>query len=138
MIAVITPFPHSVDVEAPVEEALEFMRTHKIRHLPVTEQNRLAGIVSDRDIKLLLSEDFGGAPRTELKVRDAFVDEPYVVDVGDSLDRVLDVMAERHLGSALVTKNGGLVGIFTSTDAYRHFATFIRDRYRIPDGNDAA
>jgi acetoin utilization protein AcuB len=138
MIAVLTPFPHSVDIEAPIEEARKFMRSHKIRHLPVTEGGELLGIISDRDIKLLLSEDFDIDSRDELKVRDACVPDPYVVDVGDSLESVLEVMAERHLGSALVTKKGRLVGIFTSTDAYRHFAAFIRDRYRMPDGNDAA
>jgi acetoin utilization protein AcuB len=138
MIAVLTPFPHSVDVEAPIEQAREFMRTHDIRHLPVTENGELIGIVSDRDIKSLHDADpNSNAPATP-SVRDAYVADPFVVDVGDSLEAVLNVMAERHLGSALVTKKGRLVGIFTSTDAYRHFAEFIRDRYGKPDGNDAA
>lgn len=135
MIAVLTPFPHSIDVEATIEQAREFMRTHDIRHLPVTENGELIGIVSDRDIRSLHDEN-GGA--LTARVRDAYVADPFVVDVGDSLEAVLEVMAERHLGSALVTKKERLVGIFTSTDAYRHFAEFIRDRYGKPDGNDAA
>lgn len=114
------------------------MRTRQIRHLPVTKEGQLVGIVSDRDIKLLLSEEFDIQSRKELTVGDAYIDDPYVVDVGDSLERVLEVMAERHLGSALVTKKGRLVGIFTSTDAYRHFAEFIRDRYPPPGGDEAA
>lgn len=138
MIAVLTPFPHSVDVGAPIEQARDFMRTRQIRHLPVTKEGQLVGIVSDRDIKLLLSEELGIQSRKELTVGDAYIDDPYVVDVGDSLERVLEVMAERHLGSALVTKKGRLVGIFTSTDAYRHFAEFIRDRYPRPGGDEAA
>jgi len=138
MIAVLTPFPHSIDVEAPVAEAGKFMRSHDIRHLPVTQNGELIGIVSERDLKSLLGEDIEADPGGELKVRDAYVDDPYVVDVGDSLAAVLETMAGRHLGAAVVTKKGRLVGIFTSTDAYRHFAEFLRDKYRVPDGNDAA
>lgn len=54
----MTPFPYSVDANASVDKALQFMRQHKIRHLPVTEDGVLAGIVSDRDIKLMLGPDF--------------------------------------------------------------------------------
>ena len=49
---VMTPFPHAVDAAADVDEALEFMREHSIRHLPVTEAGVLIGMVSDRDLKL--------------------------------------------------------------------------------------
>jgi acetoin utilization protein AcuB len=138
MIAVLTPFPHSVEVDAPVAEAREFMHEHDIRHLPVTEHGKLIGIISDRDIKLLLSEDFKIESKDELKVRDAYVVDPYIVDVCEPLERVLDTMAERHIGSALVTKKGKLVGIFTGVDACRHFAELIRQAYRTLDGDDAA
>ena len=35
---VMTPFPYSVDAHAPIDEAVEFMRRHKIRHLPVRQE----------------------------------------------------------------------------------------------------
>jgi hypothetical protein len=36
-------------------------------------------------------------------------------------------MAERHIGSALVTKHGKLVGMFTSTDACRALVQVLRE-----------
>jgi CBS domain-containing protein len=44
-------------------------------------------------------------------------------------------MAERHLGSALVTRGGKLVGIFTTTDACRALARLLREQHPY-DGPD--
>jgi len=38
-------------------------------------------------------------------------------------------MAEKHIDSVLATKNGKLAGVFTSTDACRCFAEFLRDGF---------
>ena len=95
---VMTPFPYSVDVEAPVDEALRFMREHRIRHLPVIDGGKLAGLVSDRDIKLMLGPDFAYPSARELKVRDVFVPDSYIVELATPLVDVLAHMAEHRLG----------------------------------------
>jgi len=43
-------YPLTVDPEAPIETAREFMRENQIRHLPVVEGDRLVGLVSVRDL----------------------------------------------------------------------------------------
>lgn len=121
----MTAFPYSVEQDSPVDEALEFMRRHKIRHLPVTRTGELIGIVSDRDIKLMLGPDFAYPDARELKVKDAMVQDPYIVDYSTPLGTVLNRMAEQHIGSAIVTRKGKLVGVFTSTDACRAFADYL-------------
>src|SRR2546426_9196882 len=50
----MTPAPLSVSPNTPVNEARALMQRHRIRHLPVLEDGRLVGIVSDRDIRLVL------------------------------------------------------------------------------------
>ena len=118
----MTPFPHSVEIKAPIREAQSFMREYQIRHLPVTEDGTLMGLVTDRDIKLLLGPDFDYPKPSELTVSDAMVEEAYVVDVDTPLVDVVKRMSDRRLGSALVTRNGKLAGVFTSTDACRVLA----------------
>jgi acetoin utilization protein AcuB len=134
----MTPFPYSVDIGAPVQQAQEFMRTHKIRHLPVTENGTLIGVVTDRDIKLLLGPDFDYPAPADVKVSDAMVQEAYIVDLNTPLASVLEHMAEERIGSAVVTRKGKLAGVFTSIDAYRVFADFLRNEYPGTAGNDAA
>lgn len=125
--SMMTVFPHSIDIEAPIEQARIFMLQHSIRHLPVTENNKLAGLLTDRDIKLYLGPDMDYPEVSETKVRDVYQDKPYLVDLDEPLDEVLMMMAEKHIGSALITKGGKLVGVFTSMDACRGFAEFLRE-----------
>ena len=65
VIAYMTPFPHSIDVDAPLAEAREMMRRGQFRHLPVTSARNIVGIVTDRDIKLVLGPELDGAKARE-------------------------------------------------------------------------
>lgn len=134
---VMTPFPYSVEADATVGQAREFMRQHHIRHLPVTDEGQLIGLVSDRDIKLILGPDFASPPEQEVRVRDAMIEHAYIVDLDTRLDEVLQHMASHQLGSAVVTREGKLAGVFTTTDACHHFAAFLREQFR-RSGGDAA
>ncbi len=133
---VMTPFPWYIHVEDELAHALEVMEEHDIRHLPVTEGGRLVGVVTQRDIGLL--RDAAVREPRALSVGEACVRDAYVVDVDAPLDDVLLEMARRHIGSALVTKNGKLAGIFTVTDACRCFGELLRARFPSPGGDEAA
>jgi acetoin utilization protein AcuB len=125
VIAFMTPFPYSIDVDAPLEDAHKLMREHHFRHLPVTSGGAIVGVLTDRDIKLILGPDFGCPNERELKVRDAYVEKPCVVPASTSVATVARTMADHHIGSAIVTKNDKLVGIFTVTDACRALAQVL-------------
>lgn len=132
IVAFMTPFPYSIDIEAPLAEARAFMQARQIRHLPVTEQGQLAGLVTDRDVKLILGPDFAYPEERTLTVRDACALEPYIVDAATPLEEVAGAMARRHLGSALITKHAKLVGIFTTTDACRALEALLRKPGSLP------
>jgi len=127
VIAFMTPFPHSIDVDAPLEDAHKLMREHRFRHLPVMSGGEIVGVLTDRDIKLVLGPDFGSPEERELRVRDAYVERPCVVPASTPVAKVARVMAQNRIGSAIVTKHGKLVGIFTVTDACRALVEIISD-----------
>jgi len=131
---VMTPFPYSVDADAPLRMARQMMIQHEVRHLPVTRAGRLDGVLTDRDLKRALDPSLGLPPKNELLVDDAMVHDAYVVETTESLDRVLLEMADSHIGSALVVKGAKLVGIFTATDACREFGQHLRGEF--PDAPD--
>jgi CBS domain-containing protein len=133
---VMRPFPYTVDAEAPIEQAVEFMREHKIRHLPVTTKGALTSLVTDRDIKLVLGPDFA-YPRN-LKVRDAMVKDCYIVDLAEPLRAVLRHMAVHRIGCAVVTRRGKLAGVFTTNDACRAFADYLDDVQAIDEEDEDA
>ena len=134
----MTPFPYSVRFGAPVTEATAFMREHGIHHLPVTDKDELVGVVSDRDIKLMLGPDFAYPDPHKLTVGEAMIRDAYVVELNERLDTVLQHMATHHIDSAVVTRNGKLAGVFTTSDACAKFAEHLREQFRRSGGGDAA
>jgi CBS domain-containing protein len=136
--SVMTPFPYSIDIDAQVTSARQFMHRHGIKHLPVTKGKELAGILSDRDIRLYLGPDLDYPEEEDVKVRDVYLDNPYIVDLNERLDVVLAEMVVRQIGSVLITRNGKLAGVFTSTDACSSFAEFLRQQFNPPGGDEAA
>ena len=134
--SVMTAFPYSVEPDMPVQDALELMAAHTIHHLPVEQHDEVIGIISDRDIRLVLNrqaDDPGALTVGEIQHADA-----YIVDLDERLGIVLLHMADAHLDAAIVTRHGKLVGMFTSTDAQTAFAEFLRDQFRRSGGGDAA
>ena len=136
VIAFMTPFPYSIDVDAPLEDAHKLMRDHHFRHLPVTRAGAIVGVLTDRDIKLVLGPDFDYPNEKQLTVRDAYVERPCIVPASTPVATVARTMAENRIGSAIVTKNDKLVGIFTVTDACRALAEVLTGHGE--QSNDAA
>jgi CBS domain-containing protein len=125
--SVMTSFVLSVEIDELVRVAEDIMTDHEVRHLAVTDSEMLVGVVSDRDIAFLSNE--GDADlRDRLRVRDVCSLDVYSVERDEPLDSVLSEMADRHIGSVIVTDAGKAAGVFTATDACKHFAEFLRSR----------
>jgi CBS domain-containing protein len=133
VIAFMTPFPHTVDVDAALEDAHQLMREHHFRHLPVTSSGGIVGVLTDRDINLVLEPAMRRPGERKLKVRDAYVEEACIVAASTPVSKVARLMADNRIGSAIVTKHDKLVGIFTVTDACRALAEVLGDHDEEPD-----
>ena len=59
-------------------------------------------------------------------------------DIDTRLDVVLTEMADRHIGSALVTRKGRMAGVLTVTDVCRTFSEYLREFYPDDGGGEAA
>ena len=134
MLSVMTPFPYFIGPNASLEQAKQMMDEHQIHHLPVLDDSDIVGLISWRDLLRAVRFDEKLSDQKDMVVSDLVTHRPYMVDVGDPLVPVLDAMVESRLGSVIILKEGELAGIFTSRDAMRHFAVFLREAY--PANND--
>lgn len=124
----MTTSPHTVRPDLTLSEAAEVMRTHNIRHLPVLHANALVGLLSIRDIHLI--ETLKDVDPSKVKVEDAMTQEVYVVSPDSPLDEVVDEMAAKKYGSAIVEQNGKVVGIFTVIDALQALSELLSTRLK--------
>ena len=113
---VMTPMPFVVRPEDTIALAQRIMNLRRIRHLPVVRDDELVGLLSQRNVQL---------HGNQARVADAMVTHPYAVDVATPLDDVVTTMAARKLGSAVVTHQGRVVGVFTTVDALRMLAGLL-------------
>jgi acetoin utilization protein AcuB len=128
MAAVMSPFPWHIDHRASVSEARSMMEEHGVHHLPVMVDGYVDSVISDRDLKRASLPGHSQSD-TELQVGDLCPPRAYIADVGDPLDKILEVMAKTHIGSVIVTREGELAGIFTEVDTCRWFTRCLRELY---------
>lgn len=120
VLTYMTRHPHSVRAGETLQTAEALLQKFNCHHLPVLDGGRLVGVVSDRDIRMVKP-----AERANVTVDTVCVDEPLTVDVDTSLRTAARIMADKRIGSLLVTEDGKLAGIFTSTDACRALADVV-------------
>jgi len=117
--------PWTIRRNASLHEAAAIMREHQIRHLPVLDGGRLIGLLSIRDIHLV--EGMRGVDPKQTTVEDAMTSDVYAVQESVDLDKVVEQMADRRLGSAVVVdRHGEVRGIFTTVDALQVLCDTLR------------
>ena len=121
--------------ETTVLEAQSLMQKHEIRHLPVVDdQNRLVGMVTDRDIRSALPYDLtkGAADPQErqkyayLQVGDIMSTDLLPVSPTHTLQDALLLLEKRKVGSLpVVDDENRVVGILSVRDLLRAFINVL-------------
>jgi acetoin utilization protein AcuB len=131
----MTPSPHSVGKDQPLAVAHSLMQKHELRHLPVLEQGRLIGILSQRDLYFLESID-GVNVETD-PVAEAMSQDVYSVGADARVEAVIAAMAEHKYGCAVIVDRAKVLGIFTTTDALEMLAACLTERAAGANGRPA-
>jgi acetoin utilization protein AcuB len=107
-----------VGPEFPLPAAWQLMQRHRFRHLPIVQDRRLVGIVSDRDILVRASRRADGeivVPREP--VAQAMTAAPITGGKDTRVGSLVKTMTEHHIDAVpVVDDSDALVGLVTSTD----------------------
>ncbi|GIW31933.1 MAG: hypothetical protein KatS3mg071_2107 [Meiothermus sp.] len=124
----MTPDPQVVTPDVAVPEAAQIMKKGGFRRLPVVEEGRLVGIVTDRDLKEAMPSDATSLSIWEinylisrLSVGEIMTRDPITVADTLPLQAAAKLMLEHKVGGLPVVHEGKLVGIVTVTDVLRAF-----------------
>lgn len=111
----MTERPRCVTPETPVSEAAALMASEDVGSLPILEGEKLAGVVTDRDIVvrgIAEGKDPRGMPVREIATRD-----PVCVTPEQSLDEALQLMASHQVRRLpVVDEDDRLVGVLAQAD----------------------
>lgn len=100
-------------------EALALCRERGIRHLPVIEEGKMVGLISDRDLRLAtpaLGDPNRAAALQKILIGDEMSREITTADPEDPIEQAAMAMHERKIGCLPVVEGDELVGILTASD----------------------
>lgn len=116
----------TIEAHETLQKATELMMDHQISMLPVMEEGRLVGVVTDRDLR-------GAAPSdvtlldvrqilyhlSRVEMRAIMSRDPITVPPDFTVEEAAEVMLKNKIsGCPVVNKTGNLVGIITKNDLF--------------------
>jgi len=104
----------SLSADDTAEHAARLMEEHNIGSIPVNTNEKVIGIVTDRDIILRCIAK--GVDIKSQKVRDIMTSNPVVGEENINVDDAARIMCERQIRRLPITSNNQLVGIVTLGD----------------------
>lgn len=121
-----TPNPITASENDLVDDLMTVMKKNGIRHLPVTKNNKVVGIISDRDLRVVAS--LNSQEKFLVRACDIMIKDPVTVSSDKTLAEVAFEMSKNKIGSVIVNdENDQFLGIFTVTDALNALIEIARD-----------
>jgi CBS domain-containing protein len=107
----------SIAPNATVFDAIQLMADKNVGALPVVENGRLAGMISERDYtrKVILK----GKSSKETPVRDIMTQELITVDASESVTECMRVMTEKRIRHLPVMEGSKMIGLISIGDLVR-------------------
>ena len=107
----------------------DIMKMKRLRHLPVVEEGRIVGMLTQRDLfhaALSIALNFGEKAQKEflktVVVKEVMTEEVLTIDPGADVKEAARLLIEHKIGCLPVVENGKLVGLVTETDLLRVIA----------------
>ena len=113
----MTENPRSIGAGASVVEAAQLMREAHVGSLPITDDEKLVGMITDRDITTRVVAEAADPKMTS--VGDVYSQDLVSVEPDQDLEEALRPMARHQVRRLPVVENGRLVGIVAQADIAR-------------------
>jgi len=109
----------SISPNATVFDAIQLMADKNVGALPVVDNSRLVGLISERDYarKVILKGRFS----KDTPVRDIMTLELFTVTPSDSITKCIRVMTEKRVRHLPVVEGTNMIGIVSIGDVLKWF-----------------
>ena len=125
----------TVSPDLPINEALSMMKREHIRRMPVIQDGKLLGIVSDKDLL-----NASPSPATSLSVwemnyllskitvKDVMTKKVMTVQENTPIEEAARILADNKIGGMPVMRGDKVVGMITETDLFKMFLELMGAR----------
>ncbi len=123
----MTKNPMTVNSDVKIDEAANLMKTRGFRRLPVVDDGKLVGFISDRDIMRIapspattLSKYEINSLLAKIKVSDIMQKNVIAVQADAPIEEAALLMYKNRIGGMpVISSVGAVVGVITETDIFK-------------------
>ncbi|GAB4265308.1 MAG: hypothetical protein Kow0080_05390 [Candidatus Promineifilaceae bacterium] len=124
----MTENPVTVTAETPMIDVIQKLIGCKHQYLPVLQDGRLVGLISERDLKFALSSlyQYPNPPAdvwAEKPAAQFMIPHPLTVSPEDTVYLVAELLSIYNVGALPVLENDNVVGIVTITGLLKFLAS---------------
>jgi acetoin utilization protein AcuB len=125
----------TVAPDLPIMEALNLMKDEKIRRTPVVKNDKLVGIISDKDLLNASPSDATSLSvweinylLSQISVKEVMSRHVFTVGENTPIEEAARIMADNKIGGLPVTLDEQVVGLITETDLFKIFLELMGAR----------
>ena len=126
--------------ESLLDATLIFARS-SLRHIPILNATKLAGIVTERDLKHYTPSILSGIPAEEYNrlmestpLSKIMTRDPVTISPDSPVSEAARMLYDRRIGCLLVVEDGELKGIITTTDMLKLLVHLLRKQDAVSGG----
>jgi len=117
----------TIDVHDSMQDAINLLKNNRISMLPVMDNKRLVGIVTDRDLKKASPSDATTLDVHELlyllstiQIKDIMSTKPITVPPDFTIEETAEIlMSNKISGVPVMDDDGSILGVITHTDLFK-------------------
>ena len=119
----------TIEPDKTVSDAVHLLCQHRIGALLVMQEDQLEGIITERDILLLLNEE--GGDKLERKVSAVMTRNLICAIADDTVDAIMNIMTRNRIRHLPIIKDNQLHGMLSVGDVIRslHESSADENRY---------
>jgi len=125
----MTIIPNTVTLQTTLRQVIELMKTQHCRQMPVLDNGKLVGIITDRDVRLVMNSPLVLHGRWQdeeildnIMAENCMTPDPMTISPDTPAYQAANTLSIYKFGALPVVDNGILVGIITVTDFLNYFA----------------
>ncbi|QDI88573.1 CBS domain-containing protein [Candidatus Nitrosopumilus sp. SW] len=113
--------PRTIKLESNLDQVLKKIVDEKKSRILVTENDKVTGIVTEKDLGIFLLTDESERKLEDIPLSEIVV-KPIMIDEKTELHKCAETMLKNKIGSLVVSTNGEVSGIITKTDLIRYYS----------------
>ena len=132
----MTKDPITISAHEDVHYGFYLLKKHNIRQLPVTNNGYILGIITERDLRMVIEKEYG------INIESTISKNLHTITEYDAIETAAKIIHDNKYNSLpVVDKGGQLVGIVTVTDVIEGLLNIINNekhvkvKPQIPDKN---